>query len=448
MDENDFGVGLRNVLLRRRKKRENIENVNSIVSKLIYNYTNDLIDFSSYKSMVLSCKGKKRIIYKYEKNSGEDVFVRYAKMCLDRLFSIKYPNRDNVMHRVFNEICLLPQMRGFFVYRFDFEDYYNTISTDYVYERFIKDRVKLRRNRILLENIFSSVKYCYAGIPISNALAEIVGCAFDEYIQAQLSDYGLIYYNRYVDDVIMIFNTDLPLSQCEEMVKTALLEIYRKSNISKIECKTRLNLAKKQYVRLSEIKTQNATQTIDYLGYLFKFTLHDSGLEIRYGIAKEKINKYKNRLRRIIRRAVSAHDTELLRHSIKAFCSRIVYIEERKGEERWITQGVVSTYNELRNHLKSLEPDTKQFLQNTVFDTLAQVLNGQMPYFCPSNVEHPSAYNLYDGFERNKAIIFVPRSSAGIRKDTLLKMCRQVGCGGKRFNYHELRKTYMKKIMA
>lgn len=429
------------------------------IEKILDNVIADIkvgnVNFSNLKKISLKKGDGKRFVCLFNKKTTEGVLISYVKSCMDYMLNVYYPNRDDVMHRFFNEVRLLRNLRGFLVYKFDFEDYFNSISMEYVYEFFIKERIQYRQHRKIFELVIEKLKYCCAGIPLSNTIAEIIGRAFDDLVQARLKKEGLIYYNRYVDDVILILGKDSSADLCEKVIEETITDIFLRTEKMVAPCCTRLNPNKVQYVRFEEINEGDPPVSIDYLGYSVFFSVDQNQdrrqLKLQYGIEKNKRDKYEKKLEDIVRRASATDNVEVLRHAVKAFCSRVLYIEKRHGVDRWIKQGIISTYGELRNHWAVLHPETKNFLSGVVWQVMDRVYHGAFPYFMPKQSrcnerECANSYNLYYSMERNKALIFVEHSCVGIQKETLLKMCKQLGCGSKYDSYVKLRRKYLEKV--
>lgn len=95
-------------------------------------------------------------------------------------------------------------MKNFTIVKFDFKDYFNSVSSIYTFEKYIKSNLSNRQEIDLLENFVYKTKYAYAGLPTSNAIAEIIAKEFDSIIRYTFSGKGLIFYERYIDDSILI----------------------------------------------------------------------------------------------------------------------------------------------------------------------------------------------------------------------------------------------------
>ena len=92
-------------------------------------------NFDNLSTIVLNQNGKKRIVKKYDDVfSVENVLCQHIKHVLDREFKVKYPNRNKTIRSLFGYISAAKQMTNFTVVKFDFKDYYNSVSSIYVFE--------------------------------------------------------------------------------------------------------------------------------------------------------------------------------------------------------------------------------------------------------------------------------------------------------------------------
>ena len=153
---------------------EIIEAVRSAVSSGTY-------DFAASTSQVLTQSGgKKRYTKQYaDCYSAESVLCRCIKQILDRTFRIRYPNRNKSVHSVFDTLKAVRQMADFTIIKCDFKDYFNSVSAQYVFEKYIKVKLSNRFEADLVEKFTKQTKFAYAGFSTSNVIAEIIAEQFD-----------------------------------------------------------------------------------------------------------------------------------------------------------------------------------------------------------------------------------------------------------------------------
>lgn len=133
------------------------------------------LNFHNLSSFTLTQNSKKRYIKKYsDVYSPENILCIVVKNILDRTFKIKYPNRNKITHSLFNIIPATIQMSDFTIVKFDFKDYFNSVSSIYVYEKYIKDKILDREYLDIIELFVYSTRITYMGLCCSNAIVEII----------------------------------------------------------------------------------------------------------------------------------------------------------------------------------------------------------------------------------------------------------------------------------
>ena len=422
----------------------------------IINSVNTAISANAYKfddlsTIVLNQNGKKRVVKKYEDIfSVENVLCQHIKHVLDREFKVKYPNRNKVIRSLFSYIAAAKQMTNFTVVKFDFKDYYNSVSSIYVFEKYLKPKIKDRFELELIHDFVYKTKYAYAGLCTSNVIAEIVAKDFDREIRNEFLAKGFLFYERYIDDCILILNENTKQADIQSLLDKILKKVFDNiSNNDIAKCKTKFNAGKFQFLSKKAL-TANPV-VIDYLGYEFSFSKSASDIvKVVYGITLAKQQKYRKRLDKIISLYIDPSspdykDLELLRHRILAFSSRVVYINKHFNKDVWKVKGFISNYGELRYLLdtSSVSAGTKHFLQNMIRDAF---LNNSvsLPYFMK-----PKGYNLFENMKRNKTILLV--DNIGYDYSSLINLCKQIDilstdAYGKKRGYGTLVRDYLIKV--
>lgn len=186
-----------------------LENIRGVIRKIDYTLTEDEIDdwceacryaiqtetydFSSFSREVYSQSGKKRVIYSFPKLSVENMLSHYLKQQLDRAFHIKYASRSKIINLLFNTLVATKNMNDFVIVRADFKSFFDSVKSEYVYEKYILPSIIKREDKQLLEKYVENFKYCYAGLCLSNGMTEIVCKDFDIVLKARLSEYGVFF---------------------------------------------------------------------------------------------------------------------------------------------------------------------------------------------------------------------------------------------------------------
>lgn len=287
-------------------------------------YLENKYNFKKYKVKQVRINEKFKKIYNYEPMSTELILCIHIKRSLDRSFKIRYQNRNMICKQLFSKIDGILHLMDFTIVRFDFKDYFNSISTGYVFEKYIKHKNINRIDLELISNFVEKCEYCYPGINTSNVFAEIISQHFDDLLRQKLSNKGLIFYKRFVDDGIIIFKNKVDSDIIKSIINECIEIIYRDSSVSNnMMCTSKLNEDKYNCITKSNLKQSDI---MDYLGYRFEFEKDKNNkVKVKYGITDAKISKYRAKLDKIAKEAVD--DTSACtQQKINVFCSRIVYM--------------------------------------------------------------------------------------------------------------------------
>ena len=379
-------------------------------------------DFSKYTKDVFTKQGKRRTVYSYTRLSTEDILCQYLKKQLDSAFHVKYASRSRIMNILFNVLPVVKDMNDFVIIRADFKSFFDSVLVKHVYNRYIHDSLLKRYDKDLIELYANEFKYCYAGLCLSNGMTEIVCRDFDERIKARLSQYGVFFYERYVDDILLIMNKYISKDKLLELMDLTIKEVFGDSPV-----KLATSPGKFSYIAKRKM-IANSSEVISFLVYEFELqsVMNGSKNEItfKYGITEKKRRKYSGIIERAIIQYSKDHNLELLRQRIKIYSSRVV-IGRTIGSRTfdWLTKGVVANYNELQHHMDALRQDTSDFLKNLYFQ-LMRKHGVAIPYFMKQSVREDSIYNILSTMKRNRSIIF--QENIGVSRSSLLKWIRKM----------------------
>ena len=373
-----------------------LENIRGVIRKIDYTLTEDEIDdwceecryaiqtetydFSSFSREVYSQSGKKRVIYSFPKLSVENMLSHYLKQQLDRAFHIKYASRRKIINLLFNTLVATKNMNDFVIVRADFKSFFDSVKSEYVYEKYILPSIIKREDKQLLEKYVENFKYCYAGLCLSNGMTEIVCKDFDIVLKARLSEYGVFFYERYVDDMLIMFNNYISENRIKNIIRETIIEVFG-------SCPVRLSSSPGKFSYISR-RNLVSSQNFNFLGYEF-FILktvngrRDEIIDFEYGIAEKKRTKYSNMIERAFINYKLTGNDEVFRQQLKIFSSRVVIARQILGSNfDWLTKGVIANYNELQNVCHYLNVDTKTFLSD-LFYQLLRKYDIKRPYFLP-----------------------------------------------------------------
>lgn len=415
-----------------------LENIRGVIRKIDYTLTEDEIDdwceecryaiqtetydFSSFSREVYSQSGKKRVIYSFPKLSVENMLSHYLKQQLDRAFHIKYASRRKIINLLFNTLVATKNMNDFVIVRADFKSFFDSVKSEYVYEKYILPSIIKREDKQLLEKYVENFKYCYAGLCLSNGMTEIVCKDFDIVLKARLSEYGVFFYERYVDDMLIMFNNYISENRIKNIIRETIIEVFG-------SCPVRLSSSPGKFSYISR-RNLVSSQNFNFLGYEF-FILktvngrRDEIIDFEYGIAEKKRTKYSNMIEHAFINYKLTGNDEVFRQQLKIFSSRVVIARQILGSNfDWLTKGVIANYNELQNVCHYLNVDTKTFLSD-LFYQLLRKYDIKRPYFLPKRTSNEeSIYNLYSNMKRNRSLLF--EESIGVPKEVVLEWIHKI----------------------
>ena len=409
-----------------------VDNIKGVIRKVDYTLSEDEIDrwcetcknavqnetydFSTFLRETYSQMGKKRIIYSFPKLSIENMLCHYLKRQIDRTFHVKYASRNKIINLLFNTLVATKNMNDFVIVRADFKSFFFCVNSKFVYEKYILPSLIRREDKQLLEKYVENFKYCYAGLCLSNVMTEIVCKDFDMVLKARLSEYGVFFYERYVDDMLIMFNNYISEDKIKSVINETISVVFG-------TCPVRLSNGPGKFAYISR-RNLNVRQSFNFLGYEYFILKKVKGnskeiIEFEYGIADKKRKKYSNVIERAFINYKLTGNEELFRQQLKIFSSRVVIARQLLGSTfDWLTKGVVANYNELQHYIDYLNEDTKNFLEN-LFYQLLKKYNIKRPYFLPKpSSGEESIYSLYSNMKRNRTLLF--EESIGVPKDVIL----------------------------
>ena len=412
------------------------------------------VDFSSIKSLDIVKEGKTRKVY--IANKIDKATLIYLSKRLNAEYNIVYPNRDKIMELSFNLIDSLPRLDNYTIFKFDFKDFFDSVDIKSVYDKYLEHSNLHSYEKELIIKISKKYKNCVQGLPTSNALIEIVSRDFDERVKAAFAEDGLVFYKRYVDDCILIFN---------RRIKRDILD----KEIDKCRVST---LGKR--VLLSPSKTSYQTKldgdaTFDYLGYSFTRCYWDKAKKeeqyyyyFKFGIAASKIEKYKMQLDAMFNAYGLDMNERLLLRRIQYYDSRIVFYNydgsKYINKSTWDVRGIINSYRMLRRYVIFDDRNIKEGSANATYPYRIQKDTYKfLKYYVKEKRDFLSVvpqyllgkgcfdHNLWSGFIKNKSIVFQP--NIGWNNDLLNKRLTEIGVTQIHKSYYEKTRDYYSTLI-
>lgn len=223
-------------------------------------------------------KGKR--VFTIDKGASSYFALKQVQNNIHRLYKVKQSNRHNIVCQL-REI--LKDKFPKYIIRADIQNFYESIPRERLIQKINKDSLLTQLSKRIIKQILA----CYGemtnsligiprGIGLSAYLSELYLRELDELIKMQR---GVIYYARYVDDVVVVYshgpNSDFSDGQ---------------RNVE--ECIRKLGLEPSPTKKNAFDLRKPGNVTLKYLGYQLSFGT--GGITI--DLSTEKIGKYKKRL--------------------------------------------------------------------------------------------------------------------------------------------------------
>lgn len=377
-----------------------------IITELANIYTSD-------KTTVLSAIMNSNEIprYRYETVKGKQVIKKdlltesmkmkldYYKLLINQTYRIKYPNRSYIMTEIMNILPHMHLYHTYTIYKFDFKSFFYTASMKKSTD-FIKQDGTLRPNEInYLEKYRKKIKSFLPGIGLHNALIEISGKRFDEAMKASFKEQGILFYTRYVDDCIIIFDEIIEEDVLKEQIYKLMNEYFGKN--------LHLNDDKCEYYN-----SNMESYELNYLGYAF-FKQRGERSSFKFGISNSKLEKYKKKLDYIILNYKENNNLEILEMRLESFYKRSVYYGKKKNSRiaAWQVRGITDSYKELRRVMRHNQ-DFSRITNETknLFSRLIIISFERNQVEIPMSIKNHIKNNKYcSSFYNNKAVLMHPK---------------------------------------
>lgn len=235
----------------------------------------------------ITISGKDKPVYTIE-NTPECFFsTKQVQKNIYKLYKVKQANRDVIIGQLLN---LLEDKLPKCVLKMDIKDFYESIPQERLFSKIHNENLLNPFSKKIIRNILDSYNRLSEndkkigiprGVGISAYLSELYMEDVDSWIN-NMED--LIYYSRYVDDMILIFSPTIDRRN-EGSYFNKTKEVLKK------EYSLCLNDDKREGIDLLD-KAASREHTIKYLGYKITF---GTG-EVKIELTEKKFNRYKNRI--------------------------------------------------------------------------------------------------------------------------------------------------------
>jgi hypothetical protein len=221
----------------------------------------------------------------------KDVCSYFASKQLQRnlknVFEVKQANRHEIILQLKS---ILSNKFPKYIIKTDLKDFYESIDNEVLLNLVNHSQSLSHLSKKLIHQLLTSYQGLTSkkvgiprGVGISAYLSELYMTDFDNKIKS-LPD--VIYYSRYVDDIIVVF------TQCNTAISINYLDQIEKNIVNS---KLQLNKSHDKTFKIDLLNS--ATKSFSYLGYDIKI----QGENVSIRISRKKIDKYKKRIESCIK---------------------------------------------------------------------------------------------------------------------------------------------------
>ncbi|BDC86321.1 RNA-directed DNA polymerase [Aeromonas caviae] len=286
------------------KKEERNSAVMNVLSAIGANISQKSFSLKCIQAQVVHGKAT----YKIEKNENSFFAEKKLQENIKKTYNINLSSRDSIVSSL---ISILDDDMPKIIIRTDISSFYESISHDLLkltLER--HGHLSLSTKRIINETLkfytieTGSSRGLPRGIGISAYLSEVFMIDIDDEI---LKLPHIIYYKRYVDDIIAIFSPPIKIDETLLMQDIERIINNHKLTLNKIKTKTINTLTQQNY-------------TLDYLGYQFK---HANKKTLDVEISNQRKLKIESRIDYSFQNYIKGRKTEKTK---RLFINRIKFL--------------------------------------------------------------------------------------------------------------------------
>lgn len=361
---------------------------------------------------------KKRRVIELKNNSFEKRYINEINKKIIKIFNIKYTNKNDIYSKLYEFSFNKPQ--NYTVLRCDFKNYGNSLNINYILEKYnIKKYINGDYNNFL-KDYANTIKNCQSGVNLHTTLIEIISKDFDRQLQTSYDD--IVFYERYVDDLLIIFNKVLDFNEIKKRLDKIIIKVfYDKKYAFK-------NNVKIHYDKKFELfNSNNLPTSFDFLGFRINFDK-----KITFGITDKDKIKLETKMTRLI--TTYKNNESALKNIFNILSKGIVYKKIKNNNEKWIFKGFASKCRFLARFDNFTIPS--QFYEDLKHKTFEK-LNLPYPKFLDK-----SCYNLEYNIKSNR--YFVLDKKAGLPKEKLLEIVKTFDINCREAKYFDLAKIILK----
>lgn len=234
---------------------------------------------SNYKKVTI---GKRTFFIGSDHQKNIDIQVHRL---IKRRYQKTDKNRNYIIDSLINQISFnqkLPKKYCYTVIKVDIKNFFESVNTHKLYKRLVRSNILNDQAMDKIKQVVFSPKIngLPQGVSFSSLLAEVYLEDFDFNLKVEFEE--LLFYSRYVDDILLVFNGD-HLNREKEIVE----------RIENLLAPLDLHLNRNDKLQSCLIGADNLFK-FNYLGYEFANDVDTRTLNI--SVSPNKIDKYKKHI--------------------------------------------------------------------------------------------------------------------------------------------------------
>ncbi len=290
------------------------------------------------------------------------------------------------------------RMGLFTIVKFSLENYFASISLQYVYEFFIKNKIN-EKYKPLLENYCDNVKYNLGGLPPSNNFADIMSQELKNELFEFFRIDGLTDCFYYINDFVLLFKKRVNQIYIKFGILECIKKVFYKRNQLKFQNKIKTHIDESQYTFLDDTKLPG---NFVWLGYKIGITYGWQGIGITLDIEDIIMEHYRKAIFEAVKNNYA--DEEKMRLMLYSTTRRVVIKLHKHGKpNKNVSITPFKFYKNFKKYPELVGENTRRFMQGVVVDAFRQQAIA-MPFYL-KDYDPNSGYNLWHNFFANKAIV-------------------------------------------
>ncbi|MDE7347641.1 MAG: RNA-directed DNA polymerase [Muribaculaceae bacterium] len=328
---------------------------------------------------------------------AQDLILRHLHSIISKIYSARQTNRQNIVRYLKDFLMQHCTIKGqpIFMLRLDIRKFYPSINKDSIMTRLRESSLLSNESLFLLDGI---LRHSPAGLPmgisVSASLSEYAMEKFDKII---LRTSGVLYYKRYVDDIIVICSSQVIADKLWDDIPNMLKKFSLSINHNK----------SKRISFCSQIPISGYNHNeMTYLGYTFRF----DGSLVTVHISDRKIREIKRRVIASLINWNKTHDFRLLEDRLRFLTGNCRFINCYDSIPTY--SGIKHNYIHITQSGEEILYELDRFMQGLINSKNSSLGSSLSPH----HKQHLSKYTFSGGYHNDIIHRFSPERIGQINR--------------------------------